>query len=133
MSGAQNIEFSSAQVCQILGVTTQQLRAWRPATRCGFERTRFTLPDLVGLAVLSELADRLALDVRSFRAGIDQLFATLGDVADIQTLDACVAVLGPNRGVVLSGPRVSTPTVSGDCFAVPLHPILVSLRDYAFA
>jgi hypothetical protein len=127
--------FSRDDACGILGIPLSTLAEWeqkgRPGCR-GRDDGRFTLSDLLALAVTREMAQRLGPRLDDFAVGLKQLFPALASRPDVERADNLSAVVGPRFAFLWRIPDDDERSLERDIIVVPLRPLLSELRDQVF-
>ena len=129
------MQFTPEQARVLAGVSRETLRHWKKAVpylcaKSG-KAARFTLVDVIGLAVTQELVEKLGLQIASVGKGVDVMFSLFAQ-ASPESLDLC--------NVVISTARASLQEVSCDLrlksnepiVVVPLAPIVSAIQQNMF-
>jgi len=127
--------FTRAEAARILSLAPSELRRWERvlSNLAGVELgSILTLPDLVGLAVLSMTVRCLGEGADAFAIGQARVFDVLRDRADIERLDGYVALVGRDSARIAE--RYDNESCAADdTLVIPLRPILADFRSQAFA
>ena len=123
--------YTQEQARAVTGIGQEALRHWRKrvpylAARSG-KAARFSFGDLVGLAVIREVTDKLGISIGHVHDGIESLFKILAEQAVIQA--GSIAILqSPNSSLIVRETQLGAlgrvPTV-----LVPLDPLIEDLRS----
>ncbi len=127
--------FSRADACTVVGLTCADFDQWERAlsAEAGVQLTpTLAFADLLALAILRAVIERLGWRAGAFTLGVGQLFQGLGTRPDLERLDDYAALVGRDFAR-LAELRSDHVRCSGDEFVVvPLGPILARLRDQVF-
>ncbi|HWA60607.1 MAG TPA: hypothetical protein VG939_04495 [Caulobacteraceae bacterium] len=133
MPDDRTIRFSRHDACRLVGVAPERLRQWERWLPQRRPDRGFAFSELLGLAILLDLADRLDIDLGRFDAGIRLLFPALAEAAEADRLGEFVVVLGPTSARIDHRTSLHAPPLPQKWVLAPIHPFLASLREQVFS
>lgn len=126
------IHFTQEQTRDLIGVTYGDLRHWRKsvpylALKTG-KAARFSISDLVGLAVVGELVKTYGVRITNVAGAIDSLFRQLCN-RKWAVLQDSVAVISVNEARLYSIDGVLAQQITEPIFVVPCKPIIMQIQS----
>jgi len=123
--------YTQEQARAVTGIGQEALRHWRKrvpylAAKSG-KAARFSFGDLIGLAVIREVTDKLGVSIGHVHDGIESLFKTLAEQSVIQA--GSIAILkSPDSSLI--GRDTQLGALGGVATVlVPLDPLIEDLRS----
>jgi hypothetical protein len=129
------MDFTPEQARTLAGVSRETLRHWRRAVpylsgKAG-KAARFTLTDVVGLAVIQEVVEKLGIQIASVGHSVDVMFGLLAN-ATADSLDSCTVTLAAEQARLHDQQEETRGIVTQPSIVVPLAPLIARIQQNLF-
>lgn len=129
------MQFTPEQVRSLIGVSRETLRHWRKAipylSRKSGKAARFTLADVIGLAVTQELVEKLGVQIASVGKAVDMMFGLLAATSP-DTLDLCQITLSSENARLQHQQSDADGMLGHAAIVVPLAPLVSGIQQSMF-
>ena len=129
------MQFTPEQARVLAGVSTETLRHWKKAVPYLCAKSgkvaRFSLVDVIGLAVTQELVEKLGVQITSVGLAVDMMFRMFAQ-ASPESLDLCDVVISTARASLVDIHSDTRVKLSEPAIVVPLAPLVSAIQQKMF-
>ncbi|HAF43543.1 MAG TPA: hypothetical protein DCK83_01000 [Gallionellaceae bacterium] len=134
MPDVSAIQFTQDQARALTGVSVETVRHWRKtvpylSSKAG-KSARFTIADLLGLAITHELVNSFGIHIATMSKGVDALFRLLA-VSNPSSLDGAVVLITATEATLHEpGTAVMNQISTKPSLTIPLEPLMAKIQRY---